>query len=343
MQQESGVMLNSSTGLVNRLGMAYEKNTVSDYIEIPEGSTITEFVTYTEASHAFCAFYDENKNFISSFNCQDRIDLKQPASITMTVEEYNLIFDTNYSNETLKDFVPHKATLAQYALTDAEFKDPLFTMEVTILELKSSGAWSVSKDVADAFADSHTYAYSLYLDGADGIAEAIEIAKTLNFEYQSITIEGISTMTKAVNVFVPLFELVAIFLYLGVIFILVNFASKMINDKMHDIGILKALGTKNKTIGIIFGLQMLLVALLTCLMSTAGYFFFIDFANDVLFESMHQLVPNRVVLDLEFFTFVPRIAFDNCILISILTFISLIPPMLKIKMIKPVKIIKAKE
>ena len=100
---------------------------------------------------------------------------------------------------------------------------------------------------------------------------------------------------------------------------------------------------KNATIGVVFGLQVVLIAVLTCILATGGYFFFIDFANDVLIESLRRLAPSSVVLDLDFLTFKPKIALENCALIFILTLASLIIPLLKIKAIKPVKIIKAKE
>jgi ABC-type lipoprotein release transport system permease subunit len=122
-----------------------------------------------------------------------------------------------------------------------------------------------------------------------------------------------------------------------------NFSSKMIKDKMHEIGILKALGAKNPTIGTVFGLQVLLIALLTCVLSTVGYYFFIDMANEVLIESLKRLAPTSVVLDLDFLTFKPAVALVNCVLIFALALASLIIPMLRIKAIKPVKIIKAKE
>ena len=141
----------------------------------------------------------------------------------------------------------------------------------------------------------------------------------------------------------PIFELIAIILYVGVVFILVNFSSKMINDKMHEIGILKALGTKNRTICMVFGSQVLLIALLTCVLSTAGYYFFIDLANDILIQSLTRLAPSKVVLDLKFLIFNPYIAAINCGAVVFLSLISLIVPMIKIKAIKPVKIIKAKE
>ncbi len=62
-----------------------------------------------------------------------------------------------------------------------------------------------------------------------------------------------------------------------------------------------------------------------------------------LIQSMQQLVPKQIVLDLDFFVFMPKVAVINCLLVFALSAISLIAPMLKIKAIKPVKIIKAKE
>jgi ABC-type antimicrobial peptide transport system permease subunit len=112
---------------------------------------------------------------------------------------------------------------------------------------------------------------------------------------------------------------------------------------MHEIGILKALGAKNNSIGIVFGLQVVLIAILTCVLATLGYYFFIDFANDVLIESLKRLAPSSVVLDLDFLTFKPTVALVNCVLVFALSLVSLIIPMIKIKAIKPVKIIKAKE
>lgn len=122
-----------------------------------------------------------------------------------------------------------------------------------------------------------------------------------------------------------------------------SFSTKMIKSKMHEIGILKALGTKNSTIGAVFGLQVVLIAILTCVLSTVGYYYIVGVANDVLFESMKRFATGNVVVDLDFLTFKPEIAVENCILIFILALASLIIPMIKIKAIKPVKIIKAKD
>lgn len=129
----------------------------------------------------------------------------------------------------------------------------------------------------------------------------------------------------------------------GINLILTNFSIKMIKDKYHDIGILKALGISNITIGLIFGIQVVLIAILTIILSTLGYLVFIDIANDVLIASLRELAKSHIVIDLDFLTFKGIVALIDSLLIFGLTFISLIIPFIKIRNIKPVKIIKTKE
>ncbi len=320
---------------------------VSDYIEIPDGATISELCTFAAYGYAYCTYYDENKNFISSIPVGGYDPIRgfapiEDNTVIMNYQHYNDIFGTNYDESSLDEFVPHEITLTQYRLYDADCSEPIASVEVTVIGLRTTNM-SLGDNLIELFSETGIYVNAIYLDGTDGIGNALNVAEELNYEPQSVSVEGIHSMTRAVDVFVPIFELISIFLYIGVIFILMNFASKMINDKMHEIGILKALGTKNGSIGVVFGLQVGLIALLTCGLSTLGYYLFIDVANDILIESIHRIAPSWTLPDLQFLTFKPEIALMNCILIFALAFVSLIFPMIKIKAIKPVKIIKAKE
>ena len=195
----------------------------------------------------------------------------------------------------------------------------------------------------ELFQQDFIYTSGLYFDGSGNIDTVIDLADELGYEMNLAILEGIHTMTKAVDMFIPIFELIAIVLCIGVVFILVNFSTKMINGKMHEIGILKALGTKNGAIGTVFGLQVALIAVITCVLSVAGYYYVVGFANRVLIESLERLAPSSVVLDLDFLVFQPEIAVANCVLTGVLALISLIIPMIKIKAIKPVRIIKARD
>ena len=264
--------------------------------------------------------------------------------VYFSIKKYNEIFNTNYTESNINTFVPHKATITQYRYYDSDNINKLGTIEVKIVALAPiSGTMYVSQEIFDKFNKNSIFTKGLYFDGNENIDKVIEVANELSYEHKNIAAEAIHTMTKAVDVFIPIFELVAIFLCIGIIFILVSFSTKMIKDKMHDIGILKAIGTQSKTIGRIFGLQIILIAILTILMSTFGYYYFIDMANDVLIKSLRKLAPTHVMLDLDFLTFKLNVVNINVILILVLGILSLFIPMLKIRKIKPVKIIKTKE
>jgi ABC-type antimicrobial peptide transport system permease subunit len=267
---------------------------------------------------------------------------------TMGYNEYNELFNTSYNSTNLDDFVPHTINFTFYRYYDLDKKEKTCSFELMIEGLyTSSDTLTILKgaypEIEKLILEADTYAYSLYFDGTEGIETVLDNAESMNYQPQSFSVEGVHTMTKAVDVFIPIFELVAIFLCIGIIFILVSFSTKMIKDKMHDIGILKAIGTQSKTIGRIFGLQIILIAILTILMSTFGYYYFIDMANDVLIESLKRLAPTHVMLDLDFLTFKLSVVNINIVLILLLGILSLFIPMLKIRKIKPVKIIKTKE
>ncbi len=316
---------------------------ISDYIEIPEGAKITEFTAIALRYNAFCAFYDENREFIKAERA-DGDDLPDD-SIVMNYEKYNQVFGTDYTPEDFDTFIPHKVTLSHYDFSELENENALFTKQVTIVGLTqvSGVTLCVSENIYELFKKDGIRAYGIYLDGAEGLGNVLGVTEKLGYQHMSYIIEGIYTMTRAVEVFVPIFEMVAVFLCVGVIFILVNFSTRLIQTKMHEIGILKALGTQNSTIGTIFGLQIGLVAVLTCFMSTVGYYFFIDSANEVLLDSLKRIAPQRIVLDLKFLVYQPNIAFQNCLLVIVLAILSLVIPLIKIKAIKPVRIIKTKD
>jgi len=311
---------------------------LSDYIEIPDGAKITDFCSVAVETLSYCTFYDEDKCIIS---CETVSYTEMPEnSMILSYDAYNSIFGTTYASNNADEFVPHTADISQFMRGDVDQENPLVNGTITILGV---GSLNLASDDLFAKLRKNTYfEYALYLDGIDNLGSVLEFL-SLTYKNHSVMIESVHTMTRAVEVFVPIFELVAIFLCIGIILILISFSSRMIKNKMHEIGILKALGTKNRSITTIFGLQVMLITALTCIMATVGYYFFIDLANDVLIDSLKRLAPNHVVLDLEFLTFIPKIAAENCVLVCLLSIISLIFPMIKIKAIKPVKIIKVKE
>ena len=340
---KKGIGLDRLNGEVTQTGSGGTSGWVSDYIEIPNGAKITEFAAIAIRNYAFCAFYDENKECISTVAAIG--DYIPDDCVIMSYTAYNEVFGTEYTSANLDAFVPHTVKLAHYDYDDEEHKAPLFEREITIIGLHpyTGETLFAAENIFELFKKDNIRQTALYLDGNEGLGNILDIALEMSYQPQSFILEGIHTMTKAVDVFIPIFEMIAIVLCVGVIFILINFSTRMIKDKMHEIGILKALGTQNGTVATVFGLQMFLIAILTCVLAAVGYYYFIDMANGVLIDSLKRLAPGHVMLDLKFLTYQEEIVRDNSILVLVLTIISLVVPMIKIKNIKPVKIIKTKD
>jgi ABC-type lipoprotein release transport system permease subunit len=117
----------------------------------------------------------------------------------------------------------------------------------------------------------------------------------------------------------------------------------MVKDKTYEMGVIKALGGKNFNLSIIFVMQVIAVGLLTCILSWIGLGLFLGAANDILVASLSQLASTNIVTDLDFLIFNPGIMSLNCLGIIVLSVISTLAPINKLRKIKPINIIKASE
>ena len=332
-----------ANAVYSRLGFAYTTNPnfTADFASAPPAQTVWHLKLKLD-DHII-----DHTNSMKYLLCTDdeyEVDLSGDE-VVFSLTKYNEIFGTSYTASTSKDFVPHTVLLQQFAYDDYNQSSALMDKRIYVaaIDPKVSSTMVVSEELYSEFCENSLYTKGLYFYGGENMHSIIPVADQLNYKQQMSIIDGIHTMTKAVDVFVPIFELVAMVLCAGVVFILVNFSTRMIRDKMHDIGILKALGCKNSTIGAVFGLQLALIAVFTIILSSLGYFFFIDLANTVLIDSLKILADGYTVIDMKFLSFRMIIACINALAVIALTLVSFIIPMIHIYRIKPVKIIKAKE
>lgn len=125
--------------------------------------------------------------------------------------------------------------------------------------------------------------------------------------------------------------------------ILVNYRLKLVRERKYEIGILKALGTKNSELITIFGVEILLEIILIIIMYNLGSIIFIDFSNDVLIKSLMELAPNNFLMDIKVLFINKTDLIRNSILVILIVFASFILPIIKLRSLKPLDIVKAKE
>ena len=269
--------------------------------------------------------------------------------VLMELSAYNAIFGTDYVPATIDTFVPHSAKLRHYKYFDAEGQNALFTMDIRIVGLFVSGKNSMDgtliagDGVYKAFLQDHIYTTGLYFTGGSTLEPVIRVAKEQGFQKNRLVVESVQTMAKAVTVFVPVFRLMAGILCVAVVFILMSFATKMIRDKQTQIGILKSMGIGEPGLCAVFGTQILLIALGSCALSLVGYMALAGTANELLVRSLRELASGQMIPQLEFLAFDWGIAGQNCLLILLLSAVAFSVPMLRLRRLDPVKIIKARD
>lgn len=322
--------------------LAYSYTFNSNYVEDYQHSEAADWHTYAW-SHNLCFDGKHTYTIPSGYVNYDPDTQLQNGQVTMGYVMYNAIFGTNYHADNLDTFVPHTVQFAQYAYYDTDLQTPMFDAQIEIASLYNGDGMYVSRSVRGLFDQNHIRQTGIYFDGLSHLADILDVAEERSFIQDSITLEGILTLSRCVQLFVFVFKLVNIVLCASVVFIFISFSTKMIQDKLHEIGIMKALGTGRGTINAIFGLQIGLIAVFTCAAAVLGYYYLIGPANDVFVISLREMVPSQLVLDLEVLVFIPEVALENTLLIAVLSVISLIVPMSKIGKIQPVKIINNRD
>jgi ABC-type antimicrobial peptide transport system permease subunit len=123
---------------------------------------------------------------------------------------------------------------------------------------------------------------------------------------------------------------------------LILFGVKSIKSSRYQIGVIKALGGNTSDISLIFVLNTLIVGIVASILSTLSSIWILNVANDVLLTSMETSIK----LELSHYQIIKvwpnLLAIDGLIMVGI-SFISALLPVLFLKKIKPVEIIKAKE
>ena len=265
--------------------------------------------------------------------------------IILSYALYNHIFQTEYTSQTLKNFQPHTVTFQTYRLADEGRTKPVHSITVTVKELGSSGSALIhcSEELFYKFRETEFVTYGLYFDNIEDVAGVYQTGETLGYVPNSMMVQSASTMTRAVSVFTDFFFLISLVLYVGCASVLISFGVKAVKEKKYEIGVIKALGGKGGNLSLIFSVEIAIVGLLTCVFSWIGLYLFIGVANDVLVASLAELATSHVVRDMSFLVFNPTIMGLDCLGVMGFTLLSTAVPMLALRNIKPVNIIKAKE
>lgn len=263
--------------------------------------------------------------------------------IVMSYEKYNTFFNTNYNEGNMNEFTPVDVEFKYYRNHDVNKEEVIYSTNLKITKLIKGNIVYLNDKVFKEILSHNTFTLGLYFDDISNVSLISDVAFENGFSFNSIIAEVLTTITKAVNVFSGFFNIIFIGLCVAAFLILANYGMKLVKDRKYEIGVLKALGIKDKDLISIFGVQIIIAILLIIMMYIIGSILFIDLSNDVLIKSLMELAPNNLVLDIDILFINLNDLVSYSILIILIVFISFALPIAILRRLKPLDIVKAKE
>lgn len=267
----------------------------------------------------------------------------QSNEIIIGVAAYNKIFGTNYTKNDISTFTPHEITFNYSYFYDKNAASVADSFTAKIVGLSESGSVCLSDELFNRMLKNNLYTSNLYFDDLSNSADILKCALEIGFTSNSITATSLNTMVKAVSVFSDFFTLIFVALCACSLVIVANYGIKLVKEKKYEIGILKALGIRNIDLLVILGRQLFFLLFLTIIFYVAGSFLFIDLANEVLINSLMELAPTHVLINMKFLKINIMHFAVNSVIAFVIVLISLIIPMSKLHKLKPSSIIRQKE
>lgn len=327
--------------IIQNLSIAYTTNPdfINDTIELNAKSWLATGSSIIIKDGKECPI---STGFIENAHTRTTLNLKEDE-IVMGIEIYNQTFGTNYSKYTMSEFEPHDITFNYSYYYDLDTAKPKASLNVKVVGLTNENVIYFPDNLFKQVLKCELFTSAVYFDDISNMETLLSTSSELNFSADSIIAYSLSTMTKAVSVFTDFFGIIFIGLCICTFFIIANYGIKLVKERKYEMGILKALGIRELDLVIILGVQLLLFLALAIVIYILGSIIFIDLANDILIRSLLELAPGRFMMNIKILYIDPSHFLTNSILTIIISTISFIIPLIKLRKLKPTQIIKAKE
>ena len=126
-----------------------------------------------------------------------------------------------------------------------------------------------------------------------------------------------------------------------IVLIVVNTVNIM-NRNIYNIGVSRSLGAHLGELGFIYSMQMLIFGILVIIFSNVSDFLSLKFINGVLSNTLPKVIEQPGLEEMTFLYYNPTLSSSITGLVVFLTIISIFVPILAIRLINPVNIIKKK-
>ena len=218
---------------------------------------------------------------------------------------------------------------------------PVFEKKVTI-QISNTNYFSYigSDDLITELRHYDVIPYAIYLNDLNTAADAYAALMEVPYVAKSSAIEAGVEINKVVSVFNNIFILILSFILVGILLIAGFYIFIVLYSKRKEIGILKALGMKNKDLIILYVMQIFFTMIVMAVLFTVGLIIFTNVANSILYDSFMSYLKNPALKMINILTFNPIYLVIDILIIILINILLILVPFLVMKKIKPIDIIK---
>lgn len=341
--------------LTNYLAISYSVNPnyLEDTIEYTNQSRIVGYYNSLD-------ILDENGNYLKEdymlqadnyswykghYNDVDSIENNE---IYLSYIIYNEIFGTNLTPDNLEEFEEKTITFKSYDVDRKYGDDPLYVKEYKVIGInKNNGTHSLLTDEEFKFIREYdVYTFGLYFDSPENCSNFYSEFEDTAFYLGTEEYNAVYQIVDVVEIFKDNFNMVAIIIFIAMILLMLSFNVSNIKSNKYEIGVLRALGIKSKDIVLVTGIYNFIASALIIVLSIIGLYTLTDFANTVLLNSFKENINNSSVIvlnNIEILSLSSNILVRDIFVIIGLTIIASFFPLILVKKIKPINIIKSRE
>ena len=238
------------------------------------------------------------------------------------------------------EFTPFKVTLKILDSDLNKMIDKEFNVVGLYENTDSLDSFILSDSYYKDMANSHINPWSIIVRNTGDVYDIFDELLKENFVYSYYPQRTVFRTMQLLSVFTQVFMFISIIIILAIFLIIILNASTIIRQNVYEIGVMKALGAKTSELVVIFTLQMIITCLSVCILLYFASNTFMGYANDLLCNGISAYIGDDVELNILIFSY--KFFGINIISITLFTIISIMVPILAIRNIKPLKIIKTR-
>lgn len=272
------------------------------------------------------------KNYSVNFNENYPLEDNE---IMISVAAYNELFDAEIEASDIKTFEGgEKVTLKIFDNN----KNAYINKEFTIKKLLTSGL-IINQDYIEDIIDNN-YGNSGYIVTGSDLAAYTTYAIDNNLYVDSLKLTVVNKAISVVKVFEELFSLLKFLMFVAIATLIIIHTINTVNKNIYNIGVSRSMGAHMFELGIIFSVQMILFGGLVITAALFADYYTTNILNKLISGTIPKVVELPGADKITYVYFNPLITSVCSGLIMFLTIIAIFIPIIIIRKMNPVNIIK---